>query len=677
MLEQNKRAVWAEDLSLAYQQESELGEEQGGGVLEAADPVSMPSSAVTRRYAVDNISLEVAKGSYCAILGRNGSGKSSLAKLLSALEQPVKGRVLVLGHDSRIEEEVWRIREQTALVFQNPDNQIIGTTVEEDIAFGPENLGKPSAEIQQLVEDAARRVGLLEKLKEAPSSLSGGQKQKLALAGALAMQPSLLILDEATSMLDPLARKDILEFVLRLCREEGLTLLHVTHHMEEAVEADQLLVLAEGHLLMTGRPSELFAQVEALRDIGLDVPVHIALVQGLRRSWEAWGLPLTEDLKTAFAAQNQDEVWAVELLKCFKQGWLALPASRRAEVRAKIGLLDEVEGLVEAERSERAAEADQRPKVVVEVENLSYRYEPKEGGPYALRDIHFEVREGEIFGIMGHTGSGKSTLIQHLNGLLRAQEGQLRLFGQTLDKNQSIRDIRKRVGLVFQYPEHQLFAETVKEDIAFGPLRLGRSLEEVEAELPALLESVGLSTAYLSRSPFALSGGEKRRVALAGVLAMNPDILVLDEPAAGLDPAGRDEMLKLVQGWRRAGKTVILVSHSMEDLSKVCNRILLLEEGRQLAVGSPEEIFGQGRLQRELLPAQFAFLQRLQAEVFPLLDPLCFHEEEGLHRLQLALLTSDVTGDVMNDITGETTSDVTTDITNNITNDIIQEEERA
>jgi energy-coupling factor transport system ATP-binding protein len=222
--------------------------------------------------AVDGISLTVEKGQFIVVIGRNGSGKSTFARLLNALLTPTEGAVYIKGLDTRNEDSLWEIRRTAGMVFQNPDNQIIGTTVEEDVAFGPENLGVPSEEIRRRVYEALATVGITEFGTNAPHLLSGGQKQRVAIAGALAMKSECIILDEATSMLDPAGRTEVMQVLRKLNREEGITVIHITHHMDEANSADRVIIIDSGSIVLDGPPGEVFSQVERVKSLGLDVP---------------------------------------------------------------------------------------------------------------------------------------------------------------------------------------------------------------------------------------------------------------------------------------------------------------------------------------------------------------------------------------------------------------------
>ena len=234
-------------------------------------------------YAVDGACLYAEKGAFIAVLGRNGSGKSTLAKILNALFLPESGSVTICGIDATNEENVYLVRSHCSMVFQNPDNQIVSTIVEEDIAFGPENLGIPSDEIRKRVDSALSAVGLSDKARSAPHMLSGGQKQKVAIAGALAMHSDIIVFDEATAMLDPVGRKDIFRIVKKLNREENITVIWITHFMEEAVDADRVIVMDKGKAVMSGTPREVFADVETITRLGLDVPEAALFADTLRK----------------------------------------------------------------------------------------------------------------------------------------------------------------------------------------------------------------------------------------------------------------------------------------------------------------------------------------------------------------------------------------------------------
>ena len=513
--------------------------------------------------AIDEVNLDIEPGQFIAILGHNGSGKSTLAKHMNAILVPSGGTMWVDGKDTKEEENLWDVRQTAGMVFQNPDNQIIGTVVEEDVGFGPENLGVPTEEIWQRVEKSLSAVGMIEYRHHSPNKLSGGQKQRVAIAGVVAMCPKCIVLDEPTAMLDPNGRKEVLRTVEELRKREHVTVILITHYMEEVIGADRVIVMDQGHVVMDGTTREIFSQVELLKKYRLDVPQVTMLAHGLKQR----GL----DIKEGILTTNE----LIEALE--KAGdW------RQNQKKTYVG------------HAETVVKKEKKENPILKLEHIEYLY--SSGTAYekrALKDINLDIYEGEFVGVIGHTGSGKSTMIQHLNGLMKATSGALYYNGENIyDEKYNLRQLRNNVGLVFQYPEHQLFEIDVLTDVCFGPKNQGLTEEECKKRAIEALELVGLSEKYYDTSPFDLSGGQKRRVAIAGVLAMRPKVLVLDEPTAGLDPKGRDEILdQIAYLQKERNLTVILVSHSMEDIAKYVDRIVVMNKGRKMYDGEPKEVF--------------------------------------------------------------------------------------
>lgn len=512
--------------------------------------------------AIDEIDLNIEQGQFIAILGHNGSGKSTLAKHMNAILVPTEGTMWVDGKDTREEEHLWDIRQSAGMVFQNPDNQIIGTVVEEDVGFGPENLGVPTEEIWERVERSLSSVGMLEYRYHSPNKLSGGQKQRVAIAGVVAMRPKCIVLDEPTAMLDPNGRKEVLRTVEELRRKEKVTVILITHYMEEVIGADRVIVMDQGHVVMDGTTREVFSQVELLKKYRLDVPQVTLLAYELQKK----GLPIPDGILTTS-----------ELVEALK--------TCNTKMR-------KTEYFVNKEK--RSCDKENRGEPILKMEHINYVYSP--GTAYqkhALKDVSLDIYEGQFIGIIGHTGSGKSTLIQHLNGLLKATDGALYYNGENIYREKyNMKNLRSNVGLVFQYPEHQLFEIDVLTDVCFGPKNQGLSEAECQERAEKALKLVGLSEKYYASSPFDLSGGQKRRVAIAGVLAMKPKVLVLDEPTAGLDPKGRDEILdQIAYLQKKENMTVLLVSHSMEDIARYVDRIVVMNRGTKMYDDVPKEVF--------------------------------------------------------------------------------------
>ena len=534
---------------------------------------SYESEGLPSVRALDGINLEIEQGEYVVILGHNGSGKSTLAKHLNALLLPSGGNVWVRDWNTRDLHHTLDIRRTVGMVFQHPDNQIVATIVEEDVAFGPENLGVPRPELLERVNWALDLVEMQQYRTRGPHQLSGGQKQRICIAGVLAMQPDVLVLDEATAMLDPIGRKEVLEVARRLNRERGVTVIAVTHFMREALDADRMVVMAEGRIALQGPPRELFQQAGRLRELHLDLPHASALGAALH------------SLNPAFPAGLLTTSEVVAALR---------PRLAANEVS--------VDGDIPSQ-NDRAPEASQPLNPLIEVADLAYYY--MRGTPLevqAISDIDMTVERGEILGVLGHTGSGKSTAIQHLNGLLRPHGGTVTVLGQNMaDPKLDVRAIRRRVGLVFQMPEAQLFEQYVGDDIAYGPRKLNLGREEVRERVRRAMEAVGLGfEEFKDRLTFRLSGGQMRRVALAGVLALEPEVLVLDEPTAGLDPQARHQLMDHILALRSRGITLVIISHNMEEMAEICDRLVVIAGGRTVMQGTPAEVFGRIKALREL-----------------------------------------------------------------------------
>lgn len=567
--------------------------------------------------ALQDISLQIEPGEFVGILGQNGSGKSTFAKLLNALLEPTEGMITVAGMDTHKEDNIWEIRKSAGMVFQNPDNQIIGTTVEEDTAFGPENIGLESSEIIQRVADALELVGMTAYYQQSPNCLSGGQKQRVAIAGVLAMQPKCIIFDESTAMLDPQGRKEVLQAAHTLNQEQNITILYITHEMEEVINADRILVIHQGQLVMEGTPKEIFQSGEQLQEYGLVLPRVSQLAVRLHEN----GIDFAENVLNI-----EEFISEVNRVKAYTQIQAMGAGRERDSVVANPGVKQKdrdaflQEQNCDSERLEAEVQENRQNAMTkgLVLDQVSYEYSPKTIYAYqALKNINLTINKGEFLAIIGHTGSGKSTLIQHFNGLLSPSEGHIYYEGKDIyEKGYSRVQLRGKIGLVFQYPEYQLFAETVLEDVSFGPKNLGLPLLEVQQRAFEAIEAVGLKDTVYDLSPFELSGGQKRRVAIAGVLAMKPEILVLDEPVAGLDPAGRKELLELLKALNEQGMTIVLVSHNMEDVAEYAKRVLVMENGSIILDGTTNRIFQDKKKLEKLgleLPVTAELMRELRA----------------------------------------------------------------
>ena len=507
--------------------------------------------------ALDDVSLEVSRGERICVLGANGSGKSTLASVVCGLLAPDEGTVELAGErvcaDGSPDLEAYRrARRSLGLVFQNPDDQIVTSVVEDDVAFGPENLGLPCDEIAARVARELRRVAMEGYAGADPSRLSGGQRQRVCIAGALAMEPSVLVLDEPGSLLDVRGRAAIMRVMGRLAAA-GTTLIHVTHFMEEALDADRVLVMDHGRIVLEGTPDEVFSHGPELSGLGLEVPFAARLSERLDLPWTCDERQLLCELGTV---PNSQKTLMVE----------------RPDIKhvCKLGTVPNLQ-----------------------VEHVTFSYGR---GERALDDVSFEVPAGSSTAIIGQTGSGKSTLLRLLCGLERPDEGRVVVDGHDTSSRRGSKAARRAVGYVMQHPERQLFAETVEKDVAFGPRNLKLPAAEVERRVSRAIETVGL-TARRNDSPFTLSGGQRRLCALAGILAMEPRILVLDEPTAGLDPRGRTMLRRVLARLSERGITLVQVTHSMEDAAR-SERVVALDQSRLVAIGTPREVFSRDNERR-------------------------------------------------------------------------------
>ena len=529
-------------------------------------------NVIATEEILKGVDLTIKKGEFIALLGRNGSGKTTFSKQLNAILRPSEGTVTVDEMGTRDADKTYEIRQRVGMVFQNPDNQMVAANVEEEVAFGPENLGMESDTIVARVKQALEQVRMWKRRKTAPNHLSGGQKQRIAIAGILAMHPDYIVLDEPTAMLDPKGRKEVMEALQRLNQEQEMTVILITHDMEEAALASRVILLADGQVRFDGTPEDFFGADVLLAEMGMEAPLSYRVRKFIDSDVfvEKVG-DAREDETTTGKRKNLSEY--------DKSG-------REWEASSE---------LVDKKKNEKAeAETDEKNQDLLSLQHVSYIYSL--GTAYekvALDDVNLSLGKGEIVGLAGHTGSGKSTMIQLLNGLLKPTGGTVTFEGKDIHaKGYSGNYLRSKVGMVFQYPEHQMICDTVWEDVAFGPGKQGLTGEACETRVEEALRFVDLPEKYYQASPLQLSGGQKRRVAIAGVLAMHPEYIILDEPAAGLDAAGKREIFDRIRRMsREQGIGVLLVSHSMKDLAEYADRIIVLDDGKKILDDRPAQVF--------------------------------------------------------------------------------------
>ena len=489
-------------------------------------------------WALDHMSMEVHAGEHLCILGANGSGKSTLGSILSGATAPDHGQVELMGRavcsdtqdqGRQIDAEAYRqARRSIGMVFQNPEDQIVTTVVQDDVAFGPENLGLPRQKMLSCVPAALRQVDLQTRMNDDPTRMSGGQQQRLALAGSLAMNPGMMVLDEPGAMLDAAGRQEIQSILCRLTAQ-GTAVVHITHLLEQARQADRVLVLDHGRIVASGRPDQILN---------------------------------SQDLPALVGEPDQNP----------------LTQSRTSDTDAKTAV-------------------GNHASPMVKLSDVSYSF--PDAGSKALSQVNLELAAGRTLAIIGRNGSGKSTLARLICALAAPDSGSIQVAGLPLAgpdrpkakhlRRQNLKLLRQRVGYVMQYPEHQLFADTVAQDIAYGPHNLGYGPEQVQQRVDEAMKLLDISD-LADRSPFDLSGGQRRLVAIAGVVACSPQLLVLDEATASLDPQACVRIMALLRVLHQRGVTIVMSTHADREALDLADQTLLLEHGETLDYGPTAEV---------------------------------------------------------------------------------------
>jgi energy-coupling factor transport system ATP-binding protein len=505
--------------------------------------------AETTRPALQHVNGEVEEGTFVVIMGHEGAGKSTLCYSLNALvprffRGEYAGRVVV--HDVEVARaRVAEMSRRVGLVLQDFEAQLFSTSVELEVAFGPENLCLSRDEIERRIDHYLRFVGLAEMRRREPASLSGGQKQRLAIASVLALEPPIVVMDEPTTDLDPVGREEVLS-VSDLLRQERRTLVVVDQDPDAAVDADQVWLMREGEMVAQGPPRQVLTDLALLESCGVQPPPTVALFQAL--GWP--GQPLTVE----------------EAIALIRQHNLAQPRPLQSP----------------------AALTNGRP-VILELRDVDYIYPTR--AVEALKGVNLQIREGEFLALVGQNGSGKTTLAKHLNGLLKPTRGEVLFRGRPL---QEIRrtEMARYVGYVFQNPDHQIFSNTVREEVGFGLRMAGMDPKAVEERVAEALAVVGLS-GYEDEVPFTLTKGERQRVAVASVLAAQPQVIILDEPTTGLDYRHQRSMMEMLRDLHRRGHTVIIITHSMWVAAEYAERVVVMKDGQILLDAPTRAAFAQ------------------------------------------------------------------------------------
>ena len=537
----------------------------------------------TTELALNGVSFTVEKGEFIGIAGENGAGKSSLSQaLLGLIPQFYKGAyggsVTVCGMDAR-STPVSELCRHVGLVFQNPFNQLSGAkdTVYDEVSYGLQNLGFPPEEIRTRVESVLRCFGIWEYRDRNPFDLSGGQLQRVAICSVLAMNPDVLILDEPTSQLDPEGSEEVFHTVDELTKM-GITIIMIEQKIEKlAGYCDRVLLMHQGHVVDYDTPRKIFSR-EDLYDLGVNPPAYTRFARANALAFEDGTLPVTH----------------AEMLELVK----ASGADRAT-------LIASLRGMTAGVRMESAGAA-----ATFQVQDLRFSYVK---GREVLHGLNLAL-DHRPTAIIGQNGAGKTTLVRVLKGLLKPDSGEIRYQSENLE-TKTVAELASRVGYVFQNPDDQIFKYKVLEEVMFGPLNIGMSQQEAEASAHEALRMVGLDE-KADENPYDLELSDRKMVAIASVLAMNTDVIILDEPTIAQSWNGREKIREIIQAQAAQGKLVIAILHDMDFVANSFARVIAMAHGEILADGTPAEVFrNHPVLEKAALaaPPLYELLEELEA----------------------------------------------------------------
>ncbi len=526
--------------------------------------------------ALKNINLAIKKGEYVVIMGQNGAGKTTLSLFLNGTIPnitggTVEGTVTSAGLNP-FERPVYEMAQKVGVVLQDPEAQLICSDVKAEVAFAAENLGLPREEIEKRIQWANKIVRLDGMEDRSPQQLSGGQKQRLAIAANLVMQPEVIVLDEPTSQLDPVGTTEVFSVLKDLNEKHNMTVVMAEHKSEAAAEfADRIVVLNNGEIVADGEPHEVFGNVDMLKKVYVKVPDVTMLAWKMKEKMPTGKYPIT------------------------------IPEAH--------SVIDGIAQKVNVSRTTFPVEIASRSSVakpIVEVEDFHFSY--PQAATEALAGVNAAIYDGEFVALIGQNGSGKTTLVKCLLGILRSKKGRIVVDGNDI-KGTRPGELAKKIGLVLQNPDTQLFQMSVKEEIEFGLRNIGVPESEIEPRIDEAIKATGLE-AWRDIYPFRLSFGDRRKVAVAAIIAMKPRILIFDEPTTGQDFRGRYELAEIAKQLNESGSTVIMITHDMDLVARYAKRTIVMGLGKIIAEGPTREIFKQTKLleQTFLRPPQITQL---------------------------------------------------------------------
>lgn len=547
----------------------------------------------TTQLALDGVSFTVEKGEFIGIAGENGAGKSSLSQaLLGLIPQFYKGAyggsVTVCGMDTR-STPVSELCRHVGLVFQNPFNQLSGAkdTVYDEVGYGLQNLGFPPAEIRTRVESVLRCFGIWEYRDRNPFDLSGGQLQRVAICSVLAMKPDVLILDEPTSQLDPEGSEEVFHTVDELTKM-GITIIMIEQKIEKlAGYCDRVLLMHQGHVVDYDTPRKIFSR-EDLYDLGVNPPAYTRFARANALVFEDGTLPVTHaETLERVKASGADRATLIASLRTMTAGVQMKNATPQpvAAQPARAGVDAAAADASASTSSDHASEAAGAADATFQVKDLRFSYVK---GREVLHGLNLAL-DHRPTAIIGQNGAGKTTLVRVLKGLLKPDSGEIRYQGENLE-TKTVAELASRVGYVFQNPDDQIFKYKVLEEVMFGPLNIGMSPQEAEASAHEALRMVGLDE-KAGENPYDLELSDRKMVAIASVLAMKTDVIILDEPTIAQSWNGREKIREIMQAKAAEGKLVIAILHDMDFVANSFARVIAMAHGEILADGAPAEVF--------------------------------------------------------------------------------------
>lgn len=548
--------------------------------------------------ALKNLSLAVEKGTFVAVLGHTGAGKTTLSLCLNGLipkllEGQFSGDITIAGK-ALSQTTIQNMAGLIGLVLDDPEAQVFGRTVLEDTSFGPINLALPETEIYYRVEKALTVVGLHGYEARDTAQLSGGEKQRLAIAGIMAMEPEIIAMDEPTCELDPQGIRDIYKTIDKLRIEKKLTLIVTEHDSAQIINrADRVVVLHQGELAWQGAPADLFRNIPQLREYGIKpVPVSLA-------GWNLYEKGLISYDEIPLDVLSAEEVFRKLPRKEVKYALAKLAPKPKVNLKSQKG-------------------------DIIQVSKLNYGYD---SGENVLQDINLTIAQGEFVALIGRNGSGKTTLAKHLNGLLKPTAGVVLVDGLNTAKVDT-KTLFQKVGYVFQNPDHQIFSISVEKELEYGLKNAGFDSAEIKRRVDRALEITELAEQRHDH-PLTLGKGKRQMIALASILVLEPKILVLDEPTTGLDWADSQKILTIIRKLHVQGTTIIMISHDMEIVAGYAQRAIVVKDGQILLDGNIEEVFQNSEMLETagIIPPQYfrlvSSLNDLQPET-PWEDTACF-----------------------------------------------------